>query len=304
MLPAAVQGDPFVSSTGPRPEFPDAPVDLRRNERRTWMAALLVALASLVQVGAGLAFGSVALVANGAHSGAHVAALAVAGAAYWVARRNEGNIRLAHGAGRIGDLAAFANAGLLALAALGLAAESVSRLLVPEVPEYPAALYAAGGGLILNLACMALLRPALADRGGASGDINLSAAHLHVTADAVVAILTLAGLAAAWRLGWARADPVMALVGAALIAHFAGTILRRAGAALLDARQNPALEAEIARRLQFSGLDVREVRAWRTGPGRSAVSITLASPHSEAPEAIRRALEGFPGVSRISLDLS
>ncbi len=302
-LPAAVQGDPFVSSTGPRPKEPGAPVDLHRNERRTWLAALLVALASLVQVGAGLAFGSVALVANGAHSGAHVAALAVAGAAYWVARRNEGNVHFAHGTGRIGDLAAFANAILLALAAIGLAAESVSLLLDPEVPEYPAALYAAAGGLVLNLACMALLRPAQADRRGVSGDINLSAAHLHVTADAVVAALTLAGLAAAWRLGWAWADPVMALIGAALIAHFAGTILRRAGAALLDVRQNPALEAEIARRLESSGLSVREVRAWRTGPGRSAVSITLKSPHSEAPEAIRRVLDDLPGVSRLSLDL-
>lgn len=267
------------------------------------MAALLVAFASLVQVGAGLAFGSVALVANGAHSGAHVAALGVAGAAYWVARRNAGNPQLAHGAGRIGDLAAFANAILLALAALGLAAESLSRLVVPEVPEYPAALYAAGGGLFLNLACMALLRPALADRLGSSGDINLSAAHLHVTADAAVAALTLAGLTAAWRLGWTWADPVMALVGAALIAHFAGTILRRAGAALLDIRQTPALEAEILQRLEASGVGALEVRAWRTGPGRNAVSIRIASPHSEAPERIRQALADLPGVSRISLDL-
>jgi len=302
-FPAAVQGVPFVSSTGPRPEEPGAPVDLHRNERRTWMAALLVAFASLVQVAAGLAFGSVALVANGAHSGAHVAALGVAGAAYWVARRNEGNVKLTHGTGRIGDLAAFANAMLLALAALGLAAESVSRLFIPEVPEYPAALYAAAGGLVLNLVCMALLRPALTVRRDPSGDINLSAAHLHVTADAFVAALTLAGLAAAWRLGWTWADPVMALIGAALIAHFAGTILRRAGAALLDLRQSPALEAEISRRLEASGLVVREVRAWRTGPGRSAVSITLQSPHSEASEQIRRALADLPGVSRLSLDL-
>ncbi|MCA6283362.1 MAG: cation transporter [Phenylobacterium sp.] len=292
-----------MSLDRPSPDEPGALVDLHRNERRTWMAALLVAFASLVQVGAGLAFGSVALVANGAHSGAHVAALGVAGAAYWVARRNEGNARLAHGAGRIGDLAAFANAVLLALAALGLAAESMTRLVVPEVPEYPAALYAAGGGLVLNLACMAILRPALADRRDSAGDINLSAAHLHVTADAAVAALTLAGLTAAWRLGWTWADPVLALVGAALIAHFAGTILRRAGAALLDVRQSPALEAEITRRLKVSGIAVAEVRAWRTGPGMSAVSIRIALPLPAASERIREVLADVPGVSRISLDV-
>lgn len=275
-----------------------------RNERRTWLAALLVAVASAVQVAAGLAFGSVALVANGAHSGAHVAALAVAGAAYRVARANAHNPRLAHGAGRIGDLAAFANAVLLALAAFGLAVESVSRLVTPEVPDYPAALYAAAGGLALNLACMALLRPGAADRRDPSGDINLSAAHLHVAADAAVAALTLAGLFAAWRLGWTWADPVAALVGAGLIAHFAATILRRAGAALLDLRQSPALEAEVALRLEAAGLVAEDVRAWRTGPGRSAVAVRLRAPSPEAPAQVRRALEGLSGVSRISLDLT
>ena len=275
-----------------------------RNERRTWLAALLVAVASAVQVAAGLAFGSVALVANGAHSGAHVAALAVAGAAYRVARANAHNPRLAHGAGRIGDLAAFANAVLLALAAFGLAVESVSRLVTPEVPDYPAALYAAAGGLALNLACMALLRPGAADRRDPSGDINLSAAHLHVAADAAVAALTLAGLFAAWRLGWTWADPVAALVGAGLIAHFAATILRRAGAALLDLRQSPALEAEVALRLEAAGLVAEDVRAWRTGPGRSAVAVRLGAPSPEAPAQVRRALEGLSGVSRISLDLT
>ncbi|MCA6228577.1 MAG: cation transporter, partial [Phenylobacterium sp.] len=133
--------------------------------------------------------------------------------------------------------------------------------------------------------------------------INLSAAHLHVTADAVAAALTLAGLTAAWRLGWTWADPVLALVGAALIAHFAGTILRRAGAALLDVRQSPALEAEITRRLEVSGIAVAEVRAWRTGPGMSAVSIRIALPLPAASERIREVLADVPGVSRISLDV-
>jgi cation diffusion facilitator family transporter len=221
-----------------------------------------------------------------------------------VARANAHNPRLAHGAGRIGDLAAFANAVLLALAAFGLAVESVSRLVTPEVPDYPAALYAAAGGLALNLACMALLRPGAADRRDPSGDINLSAAHLHVAADAAVAALTLAGLFAAWRLGWTWADPVAALVGAGLIAHFAATILRRAGAALLDLRQSPALEAEVALRLEAAGLVAEDVRAWRTGPGRSAVAVRLRAPSPEAPAQVRRALEGLSGVSRISLDLT
>lgn len=284
-------------------DLPQDRVDVHRNERRTWAAALLVAVASGIQILSGLAFGSVALVANGAHSGAHVAALAVAGVAYRLARRNATNPRFAHGSHRIGDLAAFANAVLLALAALGLAAESLSRLISPESPDYPAALYASLGGLFLNLACMALLRPGSADRRSPAGDINLSAAHLHVTADAAVAALTLAGLFAAWRLGWTWADPLMALMGAGLIAHFAGSILRRAGAALLDMRQTPALEAEISQRLTDAGLVPSEVHAWRTGPGLNAVSLHLEPVAPDAPERIRRALADLPGISRIRLEV-
>ena len=126
-----------------------------------------------------------------AHAGAHLATLGVAGIAYRVSRIHAGNPRLAHGPGRIGDLAAFANAILLALAALSLAAESVGRLLRPEAADYPAALFAAAGGLVLSLACMVLLRPARLPEGAPAGDYNLSAAHLHVTADAAVSALTL-----------------------------------------------------------------------------------------------------------------
>lgn len=304
ILPVLPRGSPNLSLARLPIEETHPPLQAARNERRTWLAALLVAVASAVQVVAGLVFGSVALVANGVHSGAHVAALAVAGAAYRVAHANAHNPRLAHGAGRIGDLAAFANAVLLALAAFGLAVESVARLASPELPDYPAALYAAAGGLVLNLACMALLSPGASDRRDPSGDINISAAHLHVAADAAVAALTLAGLFAAWRLGWARADPFAALIGAGLIAHFAASIIKRAGSALLDVRQSPALEAEVALRLEAAGLAAEDVLAWRTGPGRSAVAIRLKAPQDAAPDRILRALEGLPGVSRISLDLS
>ena len=279
-------------------------LNLSRNERRTWLAAGLVAAASAIQVTAGLAFGSVGLVANGAHSGAHLVTLGVAGVAYRVSRTHARNPRLAHGPGRIGDLAAFANAILLALAALSLAGESLGRLLRPEAADYPAALIAAAGGLVLSLACMALLRPAQAPEGAPAGDYNLSAAHLHVTADAAVSALTLLGLAAAWRLGWSWADPVAALVGAALIAHFAASILRRAGAALLDLRQHPALEAEAMQRLQSAGLDPAEVRAWRVGPGRNALAVRLSPSCRGAPAEVRRALGDLPGVDRIVLDVS
>ena len=106
------------------------------------------------------------------------------------------------------------------------------------------------------------------------------------------------------RFGWSWADPLAALCGAALIAHFATSILKRAGAALLDIRQTPALEAEILGRLEAAGLQPLEVRAWRLGPGRNAVSVKLGTPDPEASDQVRRTLVDLPGVSRISLDLS
>src|SRR4051812_15538114 len=133
--------------------------DHRRNERRTWIVTAICAVTLVVQLVGGLAFHSLALTANGLHMAAHVAALLVASGAYAFARRHARDPRFAFGAGKLGDLAGFANAVVLGITAVLIAVESVQRLLSPETVDYASALPIAGAGLVVTLVCAWLLKP-------------------------------------------------------------------------------------------------------------------------------------------------
>ncbi|CAN7182950.1 CDF family Co(II)/Ni(II) efflux transporter DmeF [Phenylobacterium sp. LjRoot219] len=279
--------------------------DHRRNERRTWIVTgiCLVTLVGLLAGGA--LFRSMALTASGLHMAAHVAALLTAAGAYWLARRMAGDARFAFGAGKVGYLAGFANAVVLAITAVIIAVESVHRLIAPEAVDYGSAIPLAGAGLVVTLLCVWLLRPAHKAEGhhDHDGDLNLSAAHLHLSADAIISVLSIGGLVAGQAFGWSFADPLMGLVGAALVAQFAYTLIRRAGAALLDVNPSPVLTEEIRTRLQASGARVLDLHLWRLGPGHHAAVAVLAADPPQPAETYRARLEGLPGLSHLTIEV-
>jgi cation diffusion facilitator family transporter len=236
---------------------------------------------------------------------AHVAVLLTAAGAYWLARRLAGDPRFAFGAGKVGYLAGFANAVVLVITAVTIAVESVQRLFAPEAVDYAAAIPLAGAGLVVTVLCVWLLRPSRAahDHHDRQGDLNLSAAHLHLTADAIISVLTIAGLAAGQALGWGFADPLMGLIGAGLVAQFAYTLIRRAGAALLDVNPSPALTEEIRSRLEAAGARVLDLHLWRLGPGHHAVAAVLAADLPAPVEAYRARLEDIAGLSHLTIEV-
>jgi cation diffusion facilitator family transporter len=277
--------------------------DHARNERRTWIVAGISLITLVGQVGGGLIFHSMALIANGLHVGAHVAALTVAASAYAVARHYTGDPRLAFGAGKIGYLAGFANAVVLGVTALLIAAESIQRLLAPEAVAYDGALALAAAALAVNLGCVALLRPGARHAHDPDGDLNLSAAHLHLTADAAVSALAIAGLAAGRWLGWTWADPVAALIGAGLVAQFGWRLMSRAGAVLLDANSSPELAAEVRRRLQDGGVEILDLHLWRLGPGHHAVIAVITGAHLSPVNQYHARLAGLDGLSHVTIEV-
>lgn len=277
--------------------------DHARNERRTWIVAGICILTLAAQIAGGLVFDSVALLVNGLHMAAHVAALLVAAVAYRLARTYAADPRFAFGTGKLGYLAGFANAAVLAVSALMIVGESVERLMDPHEVSYQGALAFAVGALALNLACAWLLRPAASHAHDKDGDLNLSAAHLHLSADALVSALAIAGLAAGRWLGWTWADPAAGVVGAALVAHFAWGLLRRSGAVLLDMNPSPALTEEVRARLQQDGERVIDLHLWRLGPGHHAAVVVVSSPAPLAPEAYRARLKGLAGLSHVTVEV-
>ncbi|HEX5378513.1 MAG TPA: cation diffusion facilitator family transporter [Phenylobacterium sp.] len=277
--------------------------DHARNERRTWLVAGICLVTLAAQIAGGMAFHSMALIANGLHVGAHVASLTVAAAAYAVARRYAGDPRLAFGTGKVGYLAGFANAVVLALTALGIGWESVQRLLSPEAVDYRGALALAAMALVVNLVCVWLLRPVTRHAHDRDGDLNLSAAHLHLSADAAVSALAIAGLAAGLWLGWSWADPLAALAGAALVAKFAWGLLRRAGAVLLDMNPSAELTAKVKARLEAAGAQVLDLHLWRLGPGHHAVIVVLTAANLLPVKEYHARLTGLDGLSHVTIEV-
>ena len=272
--------------------------DHRRNERRTWIVTGVCALTLIAQMGGGLMFHSMALTASSLHMAAHVAALLVAAGAYALARRHAHDPRFAFGTGKLGYLAGFANAVVLGMTAVLIAVESGQRLLRPEAVDYDAAQALAVAGLAVTLVCVWLLKPQ-----AKNADLNLSAAHLHLSADALVGLLAIAGLAAGRQFGWTWADPLAGLAGAALVAQFAVSLIRKAAAALLDMNPSAELTAEIRARLQADGEQVLDLHLWRLGPGHHAAVAVVSAIRPLGAEAYHERLKGLAGLSHVTVEV-
>src|ERR1700683_4644673 len=89
-----------------------------RNERRTWMVIALCTAMMAVEIIGGLMFGSIALIADGLHMSTHAGALLLAALAYSYARTHATDPRFTFGTGKLGDLAGFTSAVVLAMIAL------------------------------------------------------------------------------------------------------------------------------------------------------------------------------------------
>ena len=174
-----------------------------KNERRTWMVVGLTATMMVVEIIGGAIFGSMALVADGWHMSSHAGALAIGALAYRFARRHARNERFAFGTGKVGELAGFSSALVLAMIALLIGYESSLRLLNPVPISFDQAIAIAVVGLAVNLGSAWLLRDEHGHHHSHDGhehdhdhhhhahDHNLRAAYLHVLADALTSVLAI-----------------------------------------------------------------------------------------------------------------
>ena len=126
-------------------------------ERKTWAVIWLCGAMMVAEIVGGTMFGSVALVADGLHMSTHAGALLIAALAYTYARRHAADPRFTFGTGKLGDLAGFASAIILAMIALLIGYEAVTRLLAPVAIDFREAIPIAVLGLVVNLVSAWLL---------------------------------------------------------------------------------------------------------------------------------------------------
>src|SRR6201997_765621 len=128
-----------------------------RNERRTWTVIVLCGLMMVAEIVGGLLFGSIALIADGLHMSTHASALLLAALAYRFARRHADDDRFSFGTGKFGDLAGFTSAIVLAMIALLIGYEALTRFIWPVPISFNEAIPIAALGLIVNVVSALLL---------------------------------------------------------------------------------------------------------------------------------------------------
>jgi cation diffusion facilitator family transporter len=251
------------------------------NARRTLWVVILTTVMMVGEIVAGTIFNSMALLADGFHMATHAGALAVAAGAYAFAKRNATSRRFSFGTGKVGDLAGFASALILSLVALGIAIESIGRLLEPRQVALTEATVVAAIGLVVNIISALLLSGGHHHHGGRDHhhghdhrhagqhhDNNLRAAFVHVLADALRSVLAIATLLAGRFLGWVWLDAVMGIVSAIVIAIWAWTLKRDTAAVLLDTT-DPHLEAKVRAHVEAkSDARITDLHLWRVDRAR------------------------------------
>lgn len=280
------------------------------NAKRTLWVVILTFVMMIGEIAAGYITGSMALLADGFHMATHVVALGIAAAAYGFARRHAGNARFSFGTGKVGDLAGFASAMVLGLVAIGIAAESLMRLLQPTTVAFSEATLIAVVGLAVNIASAVLLGGSHSHHDHDHGhehhhhhhDNNLRSAYVHVLADAMTSVLAIAALLAGRYLGWVWLDPVMGIVGAIVIAKWAYGLMNSSAAVLLDATDEH-VAAEVRELIESAGdASITDLHVWQVGPQARAAIVSVVAQASVSADAIRERLLPVHELSHLTLE--
>jgi cation diffusion facilitator family transporter len=278
----------------------------RTSERRTQIVIGLTSAMMVLEIIAGVLLGSMALLADGWHMASHAAALGIAALGYAFARRHALNPRFCFGTGKIGELAGFTSALLLALISLLMIYESVRRFFAPVRISFDEAIAVAILGLIVNVVSALLLRNHPAPhQEHAHVDHNLKAAYLHVLADALTSVLAIVALSAGRFLGWAWLDPIMGVIGSAVIARWSHHLLRDTGRMLLDVNANHDLSEKIRNLIESdSSGRVSDLHVWRVGPCHYAAILSVDSNKKTTPAQYKAKLEHLRELCHITVEVN
>ena len=273
-----------------------------KGERRTRYVLGLTALTMLVEILAGNLSGSMALLADGWHMGTHVAAFLITMFAYRYARRYAQDARFAFGTGKIGVLGGFASAVALAVVAVIMGMEAITRLLSPQPIHFNEAIAVALLGLLVNVISAYLLEDA---HEHDHHDHNLHAAYLHVVADALTSLFAIIALFTGKYLGWAWLDPLMAIVGAFVITHWAYDLLKDTSLILLDGSIDAPIKAQIISEIErHADNRISDIHVWKVGPEHYAAIISIVTHHPEAPEVYKLLLRDFQELSHVTIEIN
>lgn len=312
-----------------------------KNERKTWGVIALCSVMMITEIVGGRMFGSLALVADGLHMSTHAGAMLIAALAYNYARKHANDPRFVFGTGKLGDLAGFTSAVILAMIAMLIGYEAIARFLAPVPIQFSDAIPIAVAGLLVNIVSAWLLnggdhaghghghdghaehdhgehavKPHEHEHGHGNGhdehnehdvdtrDHNMRAAYIHVIADAAVSVLAIIGLLLAKTFGWLWMDPLAGVVGALVIANWSYGLIRDTGAMLMDISPGDGIANKVRATVAAAGDKLVDLHVWRLGPGHfGAVVSVVTSEEQRGPAYYHAMLRRFNGLSHITVEV-
>ncbi|HEV7610084.1 MAG TPA: CDF family Co(II)/Ni(II) efflux transporter DmeF [Steroidobacteraceae bacterium] len=285
------------------------PLAERSVRRAFWLTSVMM----VIEIAGGWWYASMAVLADGWHMSSHSVALGLSAFAYAYARRHAGHRAYAFGTWKVEVLGGYTSAIVLLGVAALMAYQSIERLAVPHAIHYTQAIVIAVVGLAINLICAYWLRGTHShdddhDHDHAHGqhsDMNARSAYLHVLADAATSVLAIVALVGgmAWGLAWL--DPLMGLVGAALVSVWAFGLLRDSGRILLDAEMDAPVVGEIREVIERGEVPARitDLHVWRVGRAKYAVVVSVATASGKDGEYFRRALCVHDELAHVTVEI-
>lgn len=303
--------------------------DLRRpGETKTLIVIAITGLMMVIEIVAGVVYGSMALLADGLHMASHAAALSINALAYVYARRYANDARFSFGTGKVNVLGGFTGAVLLAGFALAMAMESTGRFIAPVPIAFNQAILVAVLGLVVNGVSVLILeqkKPAGPGEDGGhqahghgqahhhghahhhhhGADHNLVSAYLHVLADALTSLLAIFALLGAKYFGFVWMDPAMGIVGAILVARWSIGLLRSTSAILLDGAA-PKEVSEAVRGSIESADDNRiaDLHVWAVGPDIYSAIVSVVTHEPKSPDYYRGLIPADAGIVHVSVEVN
>jgi cation diffusion facilitator family transporter len=283
---------------------PFGEADARAEQRTRWVVAITGGT-MVAEIIVGWLSGSMALLADGWHMGTHMFALGIAAFAYRFARLHSDDPVFTFGTGKVASLAGFTSAIVLGLVAMGMVAESVSRLINPSEIHFVHAIIVAAIGLAVNVGSALLLHDVGHDEHGHHHDHNRRAAFIHVLADALTSLLAMVALVAVhfWNLRWM--DPAVALLGAALITVWAIGLLRDTSRTLVDAGVSADTTARIRQALESDADNrVSDLHVWQVGSDALSVAANIVTHYPRPAEHYRGLLRAISEIKHSTIEIT
>ncbi|MDE1920425.1 MAG: CDF family Co(II)/Ni(II) efflux transporter DmeF [Candidatus Omnitrophica bacterium] len=287
----------------------------RSGEGRTMLVIGITGAMMIVEIIAGLIFGSMALLAEGLHMASHTVALMINVFAYIYARRHARDESFTFGTGKVNALGGFSGAVLLVVFAIAIAWGSLQRVLNPVPIAFNQAILVAVIGLVVNGASALILGDH--DNGEHEHDHhhehahhdhhdhNLKSAYIHVLSDAFVAMLAVVALVMAKYFHFIWMDPLMGIVAAIVVCRWSVGLLKTTSAILLDKQGANGISRKIRESIESVGDNrIADLHLWAIGSNMYAAVISIVTHHPQQPEYYKKLIPSDLGLAHITIEVN